>query len=163
MENVIFANGFEEYVDGVKQCPSKNFPSGEIKSEFVQWRRLVLALAFNFQWPIKQLDIENAFLNWDLQEEVYMSQPPGFVDSNFPHYVCKLNKALYGLKQASRAWFHKLRIALLQYGFNSSRADSSLFFYHTKKDTIILLVYVNDILVTGSDPSLVSHFITSLY
>ena len=123
---------------------------------------LVLALAVNFQWPIRQLDIENAFLNRDLQEEVYMSQPLGFVDSNFPHYVCKLNKALYGLKQTLRAWFHKLWITLIQYGFNSSRAYSSLFFYHTEKDTIILLVYVDDILVTDSDPSLVSHFITSL-
>ncbi|RVW89827.1 putative mitochondrial protein [Vitis vinifera] len=60
------------------------------------------------------------FLNGDLQEEVFMAQPQGFVHPQYPHYVCKLHKALYGLKQAPRAWFQKLRVALVDYGFQSS-------------------------------------------
>ena len=85
-----------------------------------------------------------------------MFQPPSFVDPQFPNYVCHLNKALCYLKQASRSWFHKLRMALLQFGFQSSRAYSSLFIYHTTSDTALILVYVDDILVTASKSDLLS-------
>ena len=70
--------------------------------------RVVLSLALSFHSTIKPLDMHNAFLNRDLLEDVFMSQPPGFINSNFPHHVCKLNKALYGLKQSRRAWYTKL-------------------------------------------------------
>ena len=74
----------------------------------------MLAIAISFQWPLRQLDIQNAFMNGDLNEQEFMAEPRGFVDPQFPSYVCKLNKALYGLKQAPQAWFHKLSHALLQ-------------------------------------------------
>ena len=125
--------------------------------------QLILALAISFGWPIRQLDVENAFLNGDLQEEVFMFQPPGFVDPQFPNCACRLNKALYGLKQAPKAWFHKLRMALLQFGFQSSREDASLFIYHTTSDTALILVYVDDILVTTSNFDLLSQVISFLY
>ena len=101
------------------------------------------------------------FLNGDLDEQVFMAQPHGFVDPQFPSYVCKLNKALYGLKQAPQAWFDKLSHALLQWGFQASRADSSMFFWHSATDVLILLVYVDDLLVTGSN-SQVFSFISYL-
>ena len=91
-----------------------------------------------------------------------MAQPHGFVDPQFPSYVCKFNKALYGLKQAPRAWFHKLSHALIQWGFQASRADSSMFLRHSATDVLILLVYVDDLLVTGSNSSQVSYFISYL-
>ncbi|KAJ9691425.1 hypothetical protein PVL29_013564 [Vitis rotundifolia] len=125
--------------------------------------RLILALAVSFQWPVRQLDVENALLNGDLQDEVFMAQPQGFVHPQYPHYVCKLHKALYGLKQAPRAWFQKLQVALVDYGFQSSRTNTSLFIHHTASDILILLVYMDDILVTGSNPKLVSHFISYLH
>ena len=125
--------------------------------------RLILALAISFQWPVRQLDVENAFLNGDLQDEVFIAWPQGFVHPQYPHYVCKLHKALYGLKQAPRAWFQKLRVALVDYGFQSSRTDTSLFIHHTASDILILLIYMDDILVTGSNPKLVSHFISYLH
>ena len=73
------------------------------------------------------MDVNNAFLNGTLQEEVFMDQPKGFVDSAQPLTACKLHKALYGLKQALRAWFDKLSLALLSFGFIIAKSDNSLF------------------------------------
>lgn len=71
----------------------------------------------NFNWSISQLDVSNAFLHGDLTAEVYMVQPPGFVDKEHPDYVCELQKSLYGLKQNPRAWYDKLLTVLLSYNF----------------------------------------------
>ena len=92
--------------------------------------RLVLDIAISNSWPVKQLDINNAFLQGTLIEEVYMDQPPGFVDTDRPDYVCRLHKAIYGLKQAPRAWYTELRNFLLGLGFKNSLADTSLFVLH---------------------------------
>mgnify|MGYP001791907865 FL=1 len=91
-----------------------------------------------------------------------MTQPPGFVDAGNPTAVCKLQKAIYGLKQAPRAWFNELKNYLLAYGFTSSLADPSLFILHHASHPIFLLVYVDDIVVTGPSPNKLSTFITSL-
>ena len=74
--------------------------------------RIVLSMDVINNWKLRQVDINNAFLNGELTETVYMPQPEGFVDTDHPRYVCKLKKALYGLKQAPRAWFDKLRSVL---------------------------------------------------
>jgi hypothetical protein len=80
--------------------------------------RLVLALAVFLKWNVKQLDVSNAFLHGILDEEVYMEQPKGYEDDNFPEHVCRLHKSLYGLKQAPRAWFQRLSQQLVEYGFS---------------------------------------------
>lgn len=113
--------------------------------------RTVLSIAISNGWSIRQLDVKNAFLHGFLKEEVFMSQPPGFVDPEKPHFVCKLHKALYGLKPAPRAWFNRFSSYLLNIGFFQSLADSSLFIYRCSSHTIYLLLYVDDIVVTGSD------------
>ncbi|XP_062088456.1 uncharacterized mitochondrial protein AtMg00810-like [Humulus lupulus] len=91
-----------------------------------------------------------------------MHQPPGFKDISSPHLVCKLHKALYGLRQAPRAWFDKLKSALLSLGFTSARADTSLFLRITPQHTCFVLVYVDDILVTGSTTAAISTLISQL-
>ena len=91
-----------------------------------------------------------------------MTQHEGFVDTQNPEYVCKLNKALYGLKQAPRAWFERLRSALLSWDFHSPKSDVSLFLYHKGSTRIFLLVYVDDILVTGNDSGLVHSLLMIL-
>lgn len=120
--------------------------------------RLVLSLAITHGWPINQLDVNNAFLHGDLEESVYMAQPPGFSDPLHPSHVCCLKKALYGLKQAPRAWFHKLASALASLGFKASQSDPSLFISTYSSSITIVLVYVDDIIITSS----VSHHVTSL-
>jgi hypothetical protein len=89
--------------------------------------RLLLSLAVTRGWNLHQLDVQNAFLHGVLEEEVYMRQPPGFVDPDRPQHLCRLVKALYGLKQAPRAWHARLGAALHAHGFVPSTADTSLF------------------------------------
>ncbi|XP_021727699.1 uncharacterized protein LOC110694843 [Chenopodium quinoa] len=123
--------------------------------------RTVLSLAMARKWSIHQLDVKNAFLHGELNECVYMHQPPGFVDKRFPGYVCKLRKALYGLKQAPRAWYQRFANYLLQMGFVIAKMDNSLFIFRHGNDMTYLLLYVDDIVfVTSSDKlreKIISH------
>ncbi|KAH9785453.1 retrovirus-related pol polyprotein from transposon RE1 [Citrus sinensis] len=93
--------------------------------------------------------------------ETFSPVPEGFVQSSSDH-VCKLHKALYGLKQAPRAWFDRLRKALLQWGFQNSKADSSLFIKHESGGIVVVLVYVDDILITGDKNTIIETFIRYL-
>ncbi|GJZ92376.1 retrovirus-related pol polyprotein from transposon TNT 1-94 [Tanacetum coccineum] len=113
--------------------------------------RTLLAIAITQNWHIEQLDINNAFLHGDLHEEVYMTLPKGCYQSLPPNTVCKLTKSLYGLKQANRQWFTKLTTFLLTQGFRQSFADTSLFIITRNGLQTSLLVYVDDILITGAD------------
>lgn len=125
--------------------------------------RLVISLVVSLSWPIQQLDIQNAFLHGDLTETVYMQQPPGYVDAAAPSHVCKLSKSIYGLKQSPRAWFLKLSNALLAWDFLASKADHSMFLYKTGLVIIIVLVYVDDIIITGSCSSTIYRLINYLH
>ncbi|KAM2102749.1 hypothetical protein ACFX1T_000977 [Malus domestica] len=124
--------------------------------------RLILSLAAIHKWDLRQLDIKNAFLHGELQEEVYMKQPQGFVNSQLPTHVCKLVKSLYGLKQAPRAWNEKFTSFLQAIGFEASLSDSSLFVKTDGVHVVILLLYVDDIILTGSSTSLIQSVITTL-
>lgn len=90
--------------------------------------RVILAIATSLNWPVKHIDINNAFLNGSLQEHVFMSQPECFISSAHPQHVRKLNKALYGLKQAPTTWNDKLRNTLLQWGLHHTKSDHSYLF-----------------------------------
>ncbi|KAH9750213.1 retrovirus-related pol polyprotein from transposon RE1 [Citrus sinensis] len=122
--------------------------------------RVILSLAVMQGWKVRQIDVNNAFLNGDLTEDVFMQQPEGFVSEG--GYVCKLNKALYGLKQAPRAWYDKLKGCLTSWNFTNSKADTSLFIRHDVKGIILILIYVDDILITGPDSDLLESFIAKL-
>ena len=112
--------------------------------------RILLALAAHFQWTICQFDVKNAFLHSDLREEVYMQQPPGYSLGAFGT-VCRFRNSLYGLKQSSRMWFSWFSSVMKTEGYAHSNGDLSLFFHHSLSSVSILVVYVDDILITGSD------------
>ena len=86
-----------------------------------------------------------------------MHQPPGFITRGTEHLVCRLHKSLYGLRQSPRAWYARLHTTLLAWHLTQSQADPNLYFAHISNNTIALLVYVDDILITGSDPNLISQ------
>ena len=91
-----------------------------------------------------------------------MEQPPGFEHPHLSNHVCKLHKSLYGLKQAPHAWFEKLSTCLISLGFICSKADSSLFIHRHETNFTILLVYVDDIVLTGNSSSFISHLTKQL-
>lgn len=137
----LVARGFE-YQDGVDFL--------ETFAPVVRWEtiRTLIALAVHLNWPIHQLDVLTTFLNGILKEDVYKLQPQGFVRPGTEHLVCKLHKSLYGLKQSPRAWYARLHAALLAWNLIQSNSDPNLYFAHIGPNTIALLVYVDDILIT---------------
>ena len=88
-------------------------------------------------FKLHQMDVKSAFLNGILQEEVFVEQPKGFIDQNYPKHVFKLKKALYSLKQAPRAWYDRLSTYLLDNGFIRGSADRTLFIKKINKNIII--------------------------
>lgn len=111
--------------------------------------RCIITVALHKGWPMYQFTVNNAFLHGDLHDDVYMAPPPGI---SYPlGKVCKLRKSLYGLKQASRQWFEKLSSVLVGLGYQQSKNDYSLFVNKTSSHLTFVAVYVDDILVTGSD------------
>ncbi|CAH9080033.1 unnamed protein product [Cuscuta epithymum] len=119
--------------------------------------RAFLAISATKHWELHQMDVHNAFLHGDLNEEVYMTIPPGYktTDSTL---VCRLHKSLYGLKQAPRCWFAKLVTALKSYGFLQSYADYSLFTLTRGAVQLNVLVYVDDLLISGNEGNAIAHF-----
>lgn len=113
--------------------------------------RVLLSLAANLDWPLHQLDVKNAFLHGELKEEVYMEVPPGYTTLSKTEMVCKLQRALYGLKQSPRAWFGRFSLAMKKYGFQQSNSDHTLFLKHKLGKVTALIVYVDDIIITGDD------------
>jgi hypothetical protein len=102
-------------------------------------------------WKLHQMDVKTTFLNGEIEEEVYIEQPEGFVMHNEKSHVCRLKKALYGLKQAPRAWYEKMDGFLMSLGFNKSTADPNLYYHIDGNECLILVLYVDDLFLTGSE------------
>ena len=113
--------------------------------------RCIVALGASLDLEMHQMDVKTAFLNGDLEEDIYMEQPKGFVQRGHEHLVCKLTKSLYGLKQASRAWYQKIDASLLGFGFERSVADHSLYFAQVGAHVMLVLVYVDDLIILSSN------------
>ncbi|GJU87077.1 retrovirus-related pol polyprotein from transposon TNT 1-94 [Tanacetum coccineum] len=120
--------------------------------------RIFLAFATYMNFKVYQIDVKSAFLNGKLKEEVYVKQPPGFESSDFSDYVCKLEKVLYGLKQALKAWYETLSTFLIQNKFAKGRIDNTLFIYKSKREVLLVQVYVDDIIFGSTSYKLCKQF-----
>ena len=110
-------------------------------------------------WCVYQFDVKSAFLNGELVEEVYVSQPEGFIVPDKEEHVYRLKKALYGLKQAPRAWYSKIDSYFVENGFERSKSEPNLYLKRQgKNDLLIICLYVDDMIYMGSSSSLINEF-----
>ena len=113
--------------------------------------RILLSIAAHYDYEIWQIDVKTAFLNGNLEEEIYMLQPESFIAKNQEHMVCKLNKSIYGLKQASRPWNIRFDQAIKSFGFEQNLDEPCVYKRHRDKVMVFLVLYVDDILLIGND------------
>ena len=116
--------------------------------------RMILAIAALRKLDVHQMDVKTAFLNGDLQEEIYIKQPEGFEVPGLEHKVCKLVKSIYGLKQAPRDWHQKFESVMLSNGFKINECDKCVYVKDTVDGYVILRLYVDDMLIIGSNDKL---------
>ncbi|GJZ88924.1 retrovirus-related pol polyprotein from transposon TNT 1-94 [Tanacetum coccineum] len=120
--------------------------------------RIFLAFAAYMNVVVYQMDVKTAFLNGNLREEVYVSQPDGFVVPDNPNHMYKLKKALYGLKQALRSWYEMLSSFLISQDFSKGSVDPTLFIRREGKQLLLVQIYVDDISFAASTPELCDLF-----
>ena len=113
--------------------------------------RVIMALVAHFDMELHQMDVKTAFLNGDLNEEVYMMQPEGFVANDSGTLVCRLKKSIYGLKQASGQWYLKFHSVVASYDFVENKVDQCIYCKVSGRKFIFLILYVDDILLASSD------------
>jgi hypothetical protein len=116
--------------------------------------RVALAIATTKIWEVHQMDVKNDFLHGDLSKEIYMEQPQGFIQNSY--LVCKLKKSLYGLNQAPRSWYAKMDSYLLSHDFVRCKSESNVYMLRTTNSVMILVLYVDDLLITRISASAIS-------
>ena len=125
--------------------------------------RVLFSIATNKNWPLHQFDVKNSFLHGDLKEEVYMEAPPGFSEDFQSNEVYKLKKELYGLKRSSRAWFKRFTVAMKRYRYKQSNSDHTLFLKRKGDLITCLIIYVDDMIITGSDIEEIAQLKNNLF
>jgi hypothetical protein len=141
---------------GFQQCQGTDFD--EVFAPVVKWStiRTLAARSALKQHPIHHLDVRTAFLYGILEEEVYMDQPPGFIRHGQEHLVWKLNRALYGLRQSPRRWYERINSYLTSIGMTRSGSDYNMYHIGEGHNKIVLVVYVDDLFITGGNNRMVS-------
>ncbi|GJS91724.1 putative ribonuclease H-like domain-containing protein [Tanacetum coccineum] len=157
-DNIVVRNKTRLVAKGYKQEEGIDFEESFAPVARLEAVRMFIAFAAHMNITIFQMDVKTAFLNGPLKEEVYVSQPEGFIDSEFPNHVYRLKKALYGLKQAPRAWYDKLSSFLIEHGFNKGIIDPTLFTRRHGGDILLVQVYVDDIIFGSTNPDFSKRF-----
>ncbi|ELR21400.1 GagPol, putative [Acanthamoeba castellanii str. Neff] len=132
---------------GYLQLPGVDF--NETFAPIIQLKnlQLLLAIAAALNLEVHQMDVDNAFLNADLSEEIYMQQPEGFEDQDHPDYVCRLQKSLYGLKQAPLEWNQTINAYLKKHGFWPTRLDPCIYVRVHDNKTSFVAIYIDDCMI----------------
>ncbi|KAL0370487.1 UNVERIFIED_CONTAM: Retrovirus-related Pol polyprotein from transposon RE2 [Sesamum angustifolium] len=120
--------------------------------------RALIAIAANKKWKIYQMDVKSAFLNGYIDEEIYVEQPQGFIAKGSEENVLRLKKALYGLKQAPRAWYSRIDKYFMDRGFWRSLSEPTLYIKSQGNDTLIVSLYVDDLIYTGNNEKMIQDF-----
>lgn len=120
------------------------------------------ALAVEKDLKLRQLDVSTAFLNGDLDEEIFMIQPEGFIEEATKNKVCRLKKSLYGLKQAGRQWYKKINAVLKNLNLKQSKYDQCVYSMRTDTDTLIVTLYVDDVIIACNNENITNDLIKSL-
>ncbi|GJR06632.1 retrovirus-related pol polyprotein from transposon TNT 1-94 [Tanacetum coccineum] len=157
-ENIMVRNKTRLMAKGYRQEEGIDFEESFAHVARLEAVRMFIAYAAHKNITIFQMDVKTAFLNGPLKEEVYVSQPEGFIDPEFPDHVYRLKKALYGLKQAPRAWYDKLSSFLIEHGFTKGIVDPTLFTRRHGEDILLVQVYVDDIIFGSTNPDFSKHF-----
>ncbi|GKC68255.1 retrovirus-related pol polyprotein from transposon TNT 1-94, partial [Tanacetum coccineum] len=144
-ENIVVRNKTRLVAKGYKQEEGIDFEELFAFVACLEVVRMFIAYAAHKNIINFQMDVKTAFLNGPLKEEVYVSQPEGFINPEFPDHVYRLKKALYGFKQAPRAWYDKLSSFLIKHRFTKGIIDPNLFTRHHGGDILLVQVYVDDI------------------
>ena len=132
---------------GFSQVPGMDFNETFSPVLRITSFRALLATAAQFGLIVHQMDVRTAFLHGDLQEEIYMEQPPGYISRDHPHYVCKLVKSLYGLKQSPRQWYERFTTCMSNLGYTRFQSDPNVYSRHGPNVILLLAIYVDDILI----------------
>jgi hypothetical protein len=155
---VVTRNKAQLVAKGYSQVEGLDFDETYAPVARLESIHILLAYATYHGFKIYQMDVKSAFLNGPIKEEVYVEQPPGFEDSEYPNHVYKLSKVLYGLKQAPRAWYECLRGFLITNGFKVGKADPTLFTKTIAKDLFVCQIYVDDIIFGSTNKSTCEKF-----
>ncbi|GKE01011.1 retrovirus-related pol polyprotein from transposon TNT 1-94 [Tanacetum coccineum] len=154
----ILKNKAQLVARGYRQEEGINFEESFALVARLEAIRIFLAFAAHMNMVVYQMDVKTAFLNGNLREEVYVSQPDGFMDKDNPNHVYKLKKALYGLKQAPRTWYDMLSSFLISQDFSKGSVDPTLFIRRDGKELLLVQIYVDDIIFAASTPELCDLF-----
>ncbi|GKF33479.1 retrovirus-related pol polyprotein from transposon TNT 1-94 [Tanacetum coccineum] len=155
---VLLKNKERLVAKGFHQEEGIDFEESFTPAAFIEAIRIFVANAAHKNITVYQMDVKTAFLSNDLREEVYVSQPEGFVDQDHLNHVYRLKKALYGLKQAPSAWYDLLSKFLLFQKFSKGDVDPTQFTRKEEKDILLVQIYVDDIIFASTDPTLCDTF-----
>ncbi|GJX43455.1 retrovirus-related pol polyprotein from transposon TNT 1-94 [Tanacetum coccineum] len=157
-KNIFIRNKSRLVAKGYKQEEGIDFEKSFAPVARLEAVRMFVAFTTHKNITIFQMDVKTAFLNGPLKKEVYVSQPDGFVNPDFPDHVYKLKKALYGLKQAPRAWYDKQSSFLMEHHFTKGIVNLNLFTRRYGGDILLIQVYVDDIIFGSTNPDFSKRF-----
>ncbi|GJV11551.1 retrovirus-related pol polyprotein from transposon TNT 1-94 [Tanacetum coccineum] len=157
-KNTVIRNKSRLVAKGYRQEEGIDFEDSFAPVARLEAVRIFVAYAAHKNFPIFQMDVKTTFLNGPLKEEVFVRQPDGFVDPEFPNHVYRLKKALYGLKQAPRAWYDKLSSFLIEHHFTKGIVDPTLFTRRHGDDILLVQIYVDDIIFGSTKPVFAKRF-----